>query len=78
MLPNCKKYINDLKSILGLGCSLDELWKINENSPWIMYKTSIKFNLLAKVKIFGDENYIKSCSSCTLNTGTKINGNNQQ
>ena len=43
-----------------------------------MYNTTIKSNLLAKVIIFGDENYIQMLSSSTLNTGTKINGNNQQ
>ena len=43
-----------------------------------MYSTSIKFNLLAKVIIFGDESYIEMLLFLHFNTGTKINGNNQQ
>ena len=59
MLSNSKKYITELKSMLDLECSLDELWYLTESSPWIVYNTTIKSNLLAKVIIFDDENYIE-------------------
>ena len=58
--------------------SLDRLSSLTENSPWFIYSTTIKSNLSVQIMILSHENYIQILLSCTLNTGTKIKGNNHQ